>query len=86
MDTDVGPKGEGTDHLALFPVEPEAEDDLAGLSLHLLLGVDDESKQAVGEAGVVAKDGFVKGVVAVLPLHRLVLRGEAPFAEALHKD
>lgn len=67
--TDVSTKGEAADDLALLLAQLEAEDDFAGLHLHLFIWVDDESKQAVRKTGIVTKEDVVKGEMFVLPVN-----------------
>lgn len=86
IDTGDGLKGDAIYNLALLSVHPEAEDHLAGLNLHLLLWVDDECEQAVRQTGVLTKDDFMEGVIAILPVHQLVLWGQAPLTKLLHKN
>lgn len=61
----------------------QAHYDLAGLDLHLLLGVDDQGEQPVCQSGLVPEEGLVQGLLVVMPLDGAVVGGVPTLAQAL---
>lgn len=63
----------------------QADYDFAGLDLDFLLRVDDQGKQTVCQSGLVPKEGFVQGLLVVMPFHCPVVGGVPTLAQPLRK-
>lgn len=63
----------------------QAHYDFAGLDLNFLLRVDDQGKQSVCQSGLIPKEGFVKGLLVVMPFYCSVVVGVPTLTQALGK-
>lgn len=79
----AGSAGRGSGSQVLRTLQ--AHYDFAGLDLNFLLGVDDQGKQSVCQFGLVPEEGFVQGLLVVVPFDRSVVGGVPPLAQVLSK-
>lgn len=63
----TGPAGGGPDSHILGALQ--ADYDLAGLDLNLLLRVDDQGEQPVCQSWLIPKKSFMQRLFIVMPLH-----------------
>lgn len=63
----------------------QAHYDFTGLDLNVFLRVDDQGEQSVCQSGLIPKEGFVQGLLVVMPFDCSVVGGVSTFTQVLRK-